>query len=134
MTVSEDLHGSALSEGEEGARTVSLTTLDNECESRRLKPPFAIKMDTHGVELDILSGASNMLGSTELVIIEAYNFCLSERSVRFHELCACMERMGFRVADLVDLVWRPTDQVLWQMDLFFRPHASIDFKSDSYGS
>ena len=94
--------------------------------------PYLLKLDTHGYELPVLAGAAKTLAHTHLLIIESYNFKLTENCLRFHELCAWLETRGFRCCDLADPMHRPSDGVLWQLDLAFAPHDSPLFATDSY--
>lgn len=135
LSVSPDLDGSgiygdAASNGVK--RAVPLTTLDSEILRRGLPAPFLLKFDTHGFELPILAGATETLKQTAIIVLEAYNFKLSAGSPRFHEICAHMESLGFRCADLVDPMLRARDQLLWQFDLFFLPAGHPAFSSDAY--
>jgi FkbM family methyltransferase len=112
--------------------TVPITTIDIEVQTRKLIPPFLIKLDTHGFEVPILEGASQVLKNAELVIIEAYNFQLTHDSLKFYELCDYMEKKGFRCVDLAEPVHRLKDKAFWQVDLFFVPSNNIVFSSNSY--
>ena len=97
-----------------------------------MPPPYLIKLDTHGFEVPILEGAAAALGQTNLIFIEVYNFQLTERSFRFHEMCAYMEQRGFRCTDVFDVMRRPKDQTLWQMDMVFMPANSAQFADNQY--
>lgn len=113
-------------------RSVPMVTVDEEVIRRNLPPPYLLKLDTHGFELPILSGAKKTLDTCSLVIIEAYNFKLSDNCLRFHELCSFMEKNGFSCIDMVDPMHRPGDRALWQMDLLFVPSDNVVFSSNSY--
>lgn len=134
LQVSEDLDGSALCHGlgKSSGRPVKLTTIDNEVQTCGLEPPYFIKLDTHGFERPILEGASSTLDKTALCIIEVYNYELFEGACRFGELNAFMEGKGFRCSDIVNLVWRPGDEMLWQFDMLFKPASSIEFSRNTY--
>jgi FkbM family methyltransferase len=112
---------------------VPVTTVDLEIERLGLDPPFLLKLDTHGFEMPILEGAARTLDGASALIIEAYNFQLRRDSLRFHELCAYLEERGFGVVDLVDLMWRPGDGVLWQFDLVFVRSDAPELASNAYG-
>lgn len=118
--------------GSAGTRTVPQTTIDLTVNSRNLRGPYGLKLDTHGYEVPVLTGATQVLAQTELLIIEAYNFTLSPDCLRFHELCAWLEPRGFRCCDLADPMRRPGDGVLWQMDLAFAPKGCPFFSSNRY--
>jgi FkbM family methyltransferase len=111
---------------------VPATTIDLEVTRRSLRPPFLIKLDTHGFEVPILEGAAATLASTGALVIEAYGFELQPGTLRFHQLCAYLEVRGFRCIDIVDVMYRPSDGALWQMDLFFVPSSSPEFSVNTY--
>jgi FkbM family methyltransferase len=126
--VAEDLDGSGVCDRPEAnTRAVPVTTLDGEVARLQLPPPYFIKLDTHGFEIPILKGASAILAKTELLMIEAYNFKLTEGCLRFHELCAWLEERDFRSSDIIEPLRRPGDTMLWQMDLVFvrREHSAF---------
>jgi len=125
--VSGDLDGSGVSEeAGQDSRNVPVTTIDSEVQQRGLPGPYLIKLDTHGFELPILSGAAQTLEQASVVIIEVYNFKLNHPCLRFPEMCQHMESLGFRSYDMADPLLRAKDQALWQLDLFFaRKDAAI---------
>jgi FkbM family methyltransferase len=133
FTVDPALDGSGVATaGTTGTRTVPQTTVDHAVGSRNLRGPHVLKLDTHGYEIGVLSGATQVLAQTELLIIEAYNFTLAPDCLRFHELCAWLEARGFRCCDLADPMRRPGDGVLWQMDLAFAPKDHPMFAANGY--
>jgi FkbM family methyltransferase len=135
LHVAEDLDGSGIYSGREGrgrSREVAVTTIDAEITSRALPPPYFLKFDTHGFELPILAGAAETLPQTSMLVLEAYNFHLSDGALRFHEMCAHMETLGFRCADLADPMLRPRDDLLWQLDLVFLPGSSPSFSHRNF--
>ena len=98
---------------------VPATTIDRQVEEKKLPPFFLLKLDTHGFEMPIFNGAQQTLKQTAIVIVEAYNFKQGKEDVRFHKLCSYMDEMGFRCVDIVDIMYRPIDKILWQMDIVF---------------
>lgn len=133
FTIDPALDGSGVAApGDAGTRTVAVETIDAAVAARNLPGPYCLKLDTHGYEIPVLSGATQALKQTHLLIIEAYNFELTLGSLRFHELCAWLEARGFRCCDLADPMRRPDDGALWQMDLAFAPAASPLFSSNRY--
>jgi FkbM family methyltransferase len=111
---------------------VRMTTVDAEVDRLELRPPFLLKLDTHGFEVPIFEGAATTLEQTDLLVVEAYNFELTSGSLRFHELCIYLEGRGFRCIDLVDVMHRPSDGVLWQCDLFFARADRSEFAETTY--
>lgn len=108
-----------------GSIEVPMTTIDAEVARRGMSGPFLIKLDTHGFEVPILEGAARTLEETAILVVEAYNFNLSATSLRFPQMSAWVEQRGFRCIDMADLLYRPRDGALWQMDLFFVRDANL---------
>jgi FkbM family methyltransferase len=129
---SDPFGGVASAERGEGMLTVPATRVDAEVAERDLPAPYALKLDTHGFELPILAGASQILGGASLLVIEAYNFELFPGVLRFDALCAHLEQLGFRPIDLVDPVYRPKDGAFWQCDVFFARADRPEFQSNSF--
>ena len=78
---------------------VQARTIDSLIQEHRLVPPYLLKFDTHGFELPILAGAKKTLGEARLIVIETYNFKITDGSLRFQEMCSHMEKLGFRCID-----------------------------------
>jgi FkbM family methyltransferase len=106
-------------EWNENYRTCPVTTLDDLLAKQPVPGPFMIKLDTHGVEIPILSGAAETLKQTNVIVIEAYNFTFGGTAVPFWELCRQMSELGFRPLDVFDLLYREVDNAFWQFDLLF---------------
>lgn len=98
---------------------VEQTTIDASVSEIAVTGPYLLKLDTHGYEKSILSGSEQTLKQCEILIIEAYNYHITEEAMLFWELCACLAEKGFRTVDLVELRHRPHDQSFWQMDIVF---------------
>lgn len=118
--------------GTAATRPVPVETIDRVVAQHALPAPFGLKLDTHGHEIPVLTGATAILAQASLLVIEAYNFPLTPTTLRFHELCAWLEARGFRCCDLADPMRRPGDGALWQMDLAFAPATSPLFASNCY--
>lgn len=131
----EPLGGAASTEPfPENNIVVPMLTVDTLIRQRSLPGPFLLKLDTHGFEVPILRGARDTLTHAAVLIIEAYNFTLRPGAVRFYELCQFLEPHGFRCVDMFDLINRPLDNALWQMDLVFLPSAHPVFHSNGFRS
>jgi FkbM family methyltransferase len=96
-----------------------VTPIDRLVADHSLPPPFLIKLDTHGVEIPILSGAKETLKQTNLLVIEAYNFTFGAPAVPFWDLCQHMLQLGFRPLDAFDILYREVDHAFWQVDFLF---------------
>lgn len=110
---------------------VRQTSIDHEVEEKNLKPPFLIKLDTHGREGEILDGASKALEQTSLLMIEVNNFEDRGR-MRFHEICQYVEDRGFRCADIAEPTFRKFDDMFWQCDLLFIRKDRPEFTHRGY--
>jgi len=96
-----------------------MTTVDAQVGKNNLKPPFLIKMDTHGFEVSILDGAKKSLEKTNYLILETYNFKVAQKSLLFYEMCSYLEEKGFRPIDLYGPGFRPKDNFWWQIDFIY---------------
>lgn len=132
LHVSGDLDGSTVDGGGGPPRDVPVRTIDGLVAEKGLGGPFLLKFDTHGYELPILEGARETLKNTLAVVMEVYNFKVSEHGLRFHEMCQHMEDLGFRCFDMADPMLRAHDGALWQMDLFFCRQNEAIFHHDGY--
>ena len=111
---------------------VPVTTIDEQARAQRLTGPFLLKLDTHGYEVPILTGASATLPATAAIVVECYNFKSVPECLQFYELCAWLKERGFRCIDLVDLLRRPGDDVFWQMDMVFVRADRPEFSQTDY--
>jgi FkbM family methyltransferase len=107
---------------------VPMETIDGLVRKHNLNGPFLLKLDTHGFEVPIFEGAVDTLANCAMLIVEAYNFNLCPGCLRFYELCGYLEERGFRCVDLFDVMVRPKDQALWQMDMVFIPASASEFQ------
>lgn len=133
LNVHEDLVGSSLyRESEEGTGVngvpleVPAVTLDRLVEQTQAQPPFLIKVDVQGAELDVLAGAQTTLRHAELVLLEVSFFQFFEGAPLFCEVLAHMKSQGFVPYDLLGLQYRPIDGALSQVDVVFvREHGAF---------
>ena len=132
LNVSDDLDGSTVNAMGGEQRKVSARTLDSVASEKKLKAPYLLKFDTHGYEIPILEGASDTLDRTNVIIMEVYNFEITDNALRFHEMCLHMEGLGFRCYDISGPMLRPYDQSFWQMDLVFCRSDSKIFSYSQY--
>lgn len=132
LAVTPDLDGSSVHGREGEVRTVPVHSVDAIAASRGMKGPFFLKFDTHGFERPILESAEHVLTETKYMVMEAYNFRHTPDTMLFHEMIAYLESKGFRVFNLVDVMNRPTDGALWQVDLFFARTDDPIFANSSF--
>jgi FkbM family methyltransferase len=116
----------------EADQNLSMTTIDHEIAAHHLRPPFLIKLDTHGFEIPILKGAEKALEQTEVLVVETYNFVIGAEAVRFWTFCELLARQGFLPVDMFDLLYRPYDRSFWQMDIVFMRSSRPEFQHPGY--
>jgi FkbM family methyltransferase len=111
-------------------RPVPMVSIDAEVKRLDLKPPYLIKLDTHGYEREIIAGATKTLALTNLVINEFYNYQIPPK--RFTEMVPFIEELGFRCVDMWEPLWRPKDNAFWQIDMAFLRKERPEFATWSY--
>lgn len=107
-------------------RQIPGISLDQICQDKQLKPPYLIKLDIDGQEVEVLKGATKILKNTEYIIIECSLFG------QVHDVIDFMKRHGFVIYDIVDLSARHFDHTLWQCDIAFVKANSFLRKNQSY--
>jgi FkbM family methyltransferase len=83
-------------------REVPVITLDTLMEEHNLQPPFGLKIDTEGFELEVIEGATAFLRNTQFVIAEV---SVAKRFVggySFPEFTEAMIRNGFFLWDIMN--------------------------------
>lgn len=111
----------------EASRRVPVTTLDRLVERHGLEPPFMIRLDVQGGELDVLRGGLRTLDDTVVVTSEIQIFAQRDSLV---ELLMFMQGNGWALYDLTDLAYYPSDSTLFQCYASFIPR-SMDFRKSS---
>ena len=99
-------------------RVVNVTTLDTLMAELSPTPPFGLKIDTEGLELDVIRGATAFLRETEFVIAEVSILKRFESSYTFAEFISEMAARGFEVFDVLQVV-RPDPSGTRYVDLAF---------------
>lgn len=140
LNVHPDQYGSSLLTEVEGAavdgvpREVPLVTLDDVCTEKKLAGPYLIKVDVQGAELRVLAGATRILESTEVVILETSLFGFTVGGPQLFDVVKRMKELGFVAYDLYGLHYRPLDGALAQIDLVFVREAGRFRKSHAYAT
>ncbi|WP_296815922.1 FkbM family methyltransferase [Brevundimonas sp.] len=95
---------------------VPIALLDDICDPERLEGPILLKTDAQSADLDVLRGAERLLNAVEVVVVEAN---VAGPVNLLPDIIAHMTSRNFRLFDLVDPVYRPSDQALGQLDACF---------------
>ena len=110
--------------GYEASRQVPVRTLDSVVQRHALRPPFVIKLDVQGGELDVLRGGLRTLEEAIVVLAEIQIFSPRDTLV---ELLGFMQGMGWALYDLTDFAYYRIDASLYQCYAVFIP-KSVDFR------
>ncbi len=124
--VDNGLSGSSFFRKGGDRRMVPVVTLDSLVEKHRLEPPFLLKLDVQGYELEVLKGFAANLARAEAIVAETTFWADRKADGRaiFHELIAFMAARDFVLYDIAGLVRRPRDGALAGADLVFVPATS----------
>ena len=106
------------------AREVAMRTLDAIANEAAAVGPFVVKIDVEGGELDVLAGARQVLGHSELVAIECSAIPLVRDAPSVSDVVAAMREQGLVVYDIAGGHRRPKDGALAQIDVLFVPEIS----------
>jgi FkbM family methyltransferase len=101
---------------------VRVERLDDTVRSLGVEPPFGLKIDTEGYELQVLKGATALLPDVEFVISEVSVSKRFEDSYTFEQMIALMDDQGFHMTDVLD-IHRPDPVGTRFVDLVFMPKA-----------
>lgn len=118
-------------------RRVPALTLDDLAAKVGAKPPYLLKIDTEGAELEVLEGAQAVLAKTELLILEVRLRPIGN-APQLQETLAYLKTRGFVAYDFIDRNYHDRDRTLKQLDLvavkeegFFRTHRKYRALSGS---
>lgn len=84
-------------------RPIPVTTLDRLMEEHSFQPPFGLKIDTEGFEMDVIRGAGKLLTGTQFVIAEVSISSRFEGGYRVADLISEMDARGFEVCDVLEV-------------------------------
>jgi len=86
---------------------------------RNASPPYLIKIDVQGAELDVLAGGQTTLSQAEFVLLEVSLFQFFQQGPIFCDVVGYMKSKGFVPYDILGLQYRPLDRALSQIDISF---------------
>lgn len=108
---------------------IPIVTL-NEVVAQNTTLPFPdlVKIDAEGLDINVLEGASNLMGKTEVFLVEAAMFC-KEFDNNLLKMVDYMDKKGYTLFEITDLNRPFTIEVLWLVELAFIKKGGI---IDSY--
>jgi hypothetical protein len=101
---------------------VPVKTLNEIVASNGASVPEMVKIDAEGFDLKVLTGASDLLGKTDIFLVEAMVCGIYENSAA--EVFQFMTNAGYHLIDITDLNRSPKHGVLWLCEFAFLRNAS----------
>jgi FkbM family methyltransferase len=102
---------------------VPVKTLNEIVYASNAPPPEMVKIDAEGFDLKVLAGASDLLGRTDIFLVEVA-ICCAELENTITKVVRWMDEAGYRVVDITDMNRSPKYGVLWLCELAFLRKAS----------
>jgi FkbM family methyltransferase len=110
---------------------VEVKTLNQITTSSKSGMPDMVKIDAEGLDLKVLAGASELIGKTEIFLVEAAVCAPLENSVA--GVMQFMSNAGYQLIDITDLNRSPKFGVLWLLEMaFLRKGSSLMRNVTSY--
>jgi FkbM family methyltransferase len=81
--------------------------------------PSLLKIDTQGAELDVLAGATGILGEIDLLIVETSFHQFRKGAPEFNAIVTRLAELGFECYEVLEGHYRAVDNALAQVDLAF---------------
>ena len=111
---------------------IDVRTLNEIVSSSSASPPDMVKIDAEGFDLKVLAGASDLIGQTEIFLLEAA-VCARGIENTISRVIQSMDDIGYHLIDITDLNRAPRDGLLWLCELaFLRSDSKLLDKVTSY--
>jgi FkbM family methyltransferase len=104
-------------------RHLSMTTLDEVIEKRKIRNIDLIKIDTQGSELNIIKGGEKAVLGAEFILLETQNLEYNKGAPDIFEVMNEMKSLGFMLFDILEIHCLTTG-VMFQIDLLFAKENS----------
>ena len=97
---------------------IPVVTLNDLLSENNLPTPDIIKIDAEGLDIEVLQGASNCFGKTEVFMVEA-GVVNKQFDNSFLKLINFMDENNYRLFEITDLNRPFQPKVLWLVELVF---------------
>jgi FkbM family methyltransferase len=88
--------------------------------------PDIVKIDAEGLDIEVLDGASQLFGKTEIFFVEA-SINSTFKQTDIHTIINYMDSKGYRVFEITDINRPFSNRVLWLVELaFIRKNGYFD--------
>jgi FkbM family methyltransferase len=98
--------------------SVEVTTLNDIVASYCSTTPDMVKIDAEGFDLKVLAGASNLLGRTDIFLVEALIFPTTHENT-LSEVLRTMTNAGYRSVEVTDINRSPKYGIAWLCEIAF---------------
>ena len=102
---------------------VPVVTLNEIVRTSSAPFPEMVKIDTEGFDLRVIAGASELLGRTDIFLLET-TICAKGLENTLENAMATMSQAGYHVLDITDLNRSPKYGVLWVCEVAFLRNES----------
>ena len=97
---------------------MQLLTLNQIVADNGGKIPDLVKIDAEGLDLEVIAGASDLLGKTELILMEVA-VCAQGIDNKMALTISKMDELGYAPFDISDVNYSPRQGVLWLAEIAF---------------
>ena len=97
---------------------IPVVTLNELLQQSDLPDPDIIKIDAEGLDIDVLHGADNYFGKTEIFLVEV-GVVIKEFENSFLKMINFMDEKGYRLFEITDLNRPFATKILWLAELAF---------------
>jgi FkbM family methyltransferase len=108
---------------------VEITTLDGLLGGREFAGGCLLKTDIQGADLRVIAAGVEVVSQMDVVIVEGSLFHNDNLVI---DIMMQMNQLGFELHDIVDGKYRPYDNALGQVDLFFVKGSSTMRRNRSW--
>ncbi len=105
---------------------IPIITLNDLVKTNNLPIPDIVKIDAEGLDIEVLKGANELFGKTEIFMVEA-GVVIKEFDNSFLNMINFMDQNGYRLFEITDLNRPFSLNVLWLVELaFVKKNGIID--------
>jgi FkbM family methyltransferase len=98
--------------------SVKVDTINNIVKHSKFGYPDLLKIDAEGLDLEVIEGSTDILGKTEVILLEAAVVNPYFRN-DIHAVIHLMNEKGYKLFDITDLNRPLENKVLWLVELLF---------------
>lgn len=97
---------------------IKVETINDIVKDSKFGIPDFLKIDAEGLDIEVLEGASDVLGHAEVILVEASVVCKAFKN-DIRTVINYMDGKGYKLFEITDLNRPLTNKVLWLVELLF---------------